>query len=200
MISESAKEQDFTALIQPHLDVLLAISFGLTKNGRDATKLMCAAMTEAFQTWSESELKEPIRMWLYDILTRHFYNGFQRRTRSLAPVHGLQIDESLIKQNPLFLVLTTEDQKNSSPIAEGALLRAFAVAVNSLPEVFRSAMILSYIEGLTITEIAALAGVHPHAIVTLLNSGYNLIRREHLALIVSRIRPDITGYQDAISA
>ena len=48
-MSESAKRLDFKDKILPHLEVLLQFSLWLTKNGRDATRLMCEAMAEAYR-------------------------------------------------------------------------------------------------------------------------------------------------------
>lgn len=51
----------------------------------------------------------------------------------------------------------------------------------SLPAVFRSAMILSYLEGFSNAEIAHLAGVEPHAIESLLVRGRELMQEEFIA-------------------
>lgn len=56
-------------------------------------------------------------------------------------------------------------------------------AIARLPAVFRSAMILSYLEGFTTEEIARLAGVQPHAIKSLLVRGRELMQEEFLAYV-----------------
>ena len=57
----------------------------------------------------------------------------------------------------------------------------YFTAIASLPAVFRSAMILSYLEGFSYREIANLAGVQPHAIESLLNRGREFLREELFA-------------------
>jgi len=58
-------------------------------------------------------------------------------------------------------------------------------SVPHLPAVFRSAMILSHLEGFSASEIGRLAGVQPRAIESLLVRGRELMREEFRAYVKS---------------
>jgi hypothetical protein len=62
----------------------------------------------------------------------------------------------------------------------------FSHAIMRLPAAFRSAMILSYLEGFSTREIADLAGVKPKAIDSLLKRGRELLKDEVFVLLVGK--------------
>jgi len=71
-----------------------------------------------------------------------------------------------------------------SSVSDAESVTEYSDAIAGLPEVFRSAMILSFLEGFSNTEIAGLAGVPPHAIDTLLERGREIIREELFAYLM----------------
>jgi len=183
-MSESARRSDFKNKITPHLEVLLQFSLWLTKNGRDAAKLMQESMAEAYQSWGEPMSEESCKIWLHKMLTSRFYNGFQQCSRPLDPNSGDNIDESLVRNNRLFETAATDTGQRPSATNELDEDVNYFKAIATLPAVFRSAMILSYLEGFSNREIAKLAGVQPHAIESLLNRGRGLLREELFAHLV----------------
>jgi len=70
MISESAKRLEFKDKTLPSLEVLLQYSLWLTKNGREAARLMREVMAEAYWRWDESMSEESFKIWLHEILTK----------------------------------------------------------------------------------------------------------------------------------
>jgi RNA polymerase sigma-70 factor (ECF subfamily) len=184
VMSESAKRLDFKDKILPHLEVLLQFSLWLTKNGRDATRLMCEAMAEAYRSWDELIPEENCGIRLHKILTRRFFSGFQQYSQPLTPISDDNVDnvdDSLIKNNRLFPVAATNPGQQSFTAGESDEDVNYFTAIAGLPAVFRSAMILSYLEGFSYSEIADLAGVQPHAIESLLNRGREFLREELFA-------------------
>ena len=180
-MSESAKRSDFKDKILPHLEVLLQFSLCLTKNGLDAAKLMREAMAEAYRTWDESMSEEGCDIRLHNILTQHFFNGFQQRSHTLTPILDDSVDDNLAKNNRLFPSTTTNVRHKSFLTGESDEDVNYFRAIAGLPAVFRPAMILSYLEGFSNKEIANLAGVQPHVIESLLNRGRQLLREEFFA-------------------
>jgi len=178
------KQEDFKEKVFPHLEILLQFSLSLTKNGRDAATLLREAMAEAYRSWDESIPEPRFRFWLHKILTRRFYNDFQRRSRPPVPICGDNIDDSLVKNNRLFSTATSDTRQQSSQAGELDEDVECFKAVAGLPRVYRSAMILSYLEGFTHREIAGLAGVKPHAVESLLNRGRRFLREELFSHLV----------------
>jgi RNA polymerase sigma factor (sigma-70 family) len=181
VISDSAKRLDFKDKIQPHLEVLLQFSLWLTKNGRDAARLMREAMAEAYRSWDEWIPEESYDIWLHNILTRRFFNGFQQQSRPLVPILVDAVDNSVAKKNRLSSSTTPNAPRQIFMNGKSDEDVSYFRAIASLPTVFRSAMILSYLEGFSNKQIANLAGVQPHAIESLLNRGRALLREEFFA-------------------
>jgi len=181
MMNETAKRSDFKDKISPHLEVLLQFSLSLTKNGRDAARLMREAITEASRSWDESMPEESCKMWLHEILTRRFFIGFQQHARPRVAISGANGDVSLVKNDRLSPATTTNARQNSFLADESEEDVDYFEAIASLPAVFRSAMILSYLEGFSNREIGDLAGVQPHVIESLLNRGRGLLQEDLFA-------------------
>jgi hypothetical protein len=184
MTSESAKRMEFKSKISSRLEVLLQISLSLTKNGRDAIRLLREAITEASQSWDEAMLEESCDIRLNEIMTREFYSNLRQYSRPLAPIHDESIGEPLDRNNRLFPAKTTVTRQNSLLTDESHEHVQFLKAIMSLPPVFQSVMILSYLKGFSNAEIAKLAGVRPHVIELLLYRGFGLLRERFLAYLL----------------
>jgi RNA polymerase sigma-70 factor (ECF subfamily) len=198
MISESAKRQGFKDNILPDLEVLLQFSLALTRNGRDAAELMRDAMEEAYRVWDETMPEENCRMWLHKILTRRFFEGFLQHARPNAPISGANIDKSLIK-NRIWPTTATGTRQKSQPTGKSDEDVNYFKAIAGLPAMYRSAMILSYLEGFSNGEIAELAGVRPRAIESVLDRGRRFIREELFAHLMGDDGPDMVVARMAAS-
>jgi len=176
MKNDGTQRSDFRSTITPHLELLLQYSLWLTKNGLDATRLMREALVEASQLYNESPPERHWDMRIQEILTRRFLNGKQERVDSIIQIHPENIDESLIRANGLIPDASDTDQKQLWLTAGSDSDESYLNAIASLPSVCRSAMILSYLEGFSTTEIADLSGAKPQAIESLLGRGRGFIR------------------------
>jgi DNA-directed RNA polymerase specialized sigma24 family protein len=186
--------------ISPHLDVLLAISMGMTHNGRDATRLIRESVAEAFQTQSESVEEENTRIWLQEILTKRYFNGFMRRARPFPALPGPEnVEDDPRPEQPIPTTIIIPPQNAFTPTESSEHLR-FYNAVHHLPEIFRPAVTLSYLEGVTTKEIADMVSVQPHKITALLHQGCTLIRNELHALLLGNRGTGSLGSRSAESA
>lgn len=167
----------FKTEVLPDLEVLLQFSLWLTKNGNDASSLMREALTEAFESWDDWTPEESRRIWIHKILTRRFFNSFQKRSRLQQPV-AVNVDDRLIKNNRLFPEATITYRQHSFLTGESNEDLDYFKAIACLPAVYRSAMILSCLEGFSNREIAELAGVEPYKVESLLNRGRTFLREE----------------------
>ncbi len=178
MISENPKKPDFKDKILLNFEFLLQLSLLLTKNGRDAAKLMREAMAEAFQSWEHSIKKESSKIWLHTILTRQSFGRFQTYGFPIDTANEDNFEDNTYPRTPLGPAPAMDNQQNSPPVDESFIDIIFIRAIAGLPEMYRPAMMLSYIEGFTNTELACLAEVQQHAIESLLNRGIRLRREE----------------------
>ncbi len=178
--SRTAMEERIT----PHLDVLLAVSLGMTQNGRDATKLTREAIALARQSWDESVIENNERMWLHDILHKRFFNGFVQCARPLLPMRTDKCGHGPLRIGQLTLGASSSPIQEVLTEAEPVEQRFFSNAIYDLSEVFQPIMILSYLRGFNTREIAEMASVQPHKITSLLNRGCMLIHRELVAFLM----------------
>jgi len=199
MTSENAKRSNFKDKVLPGLEFLLQLSLCLTKNRRDAIGLIREAMAEAYWYWDESISDAACKMWLHTIMTRRYFDGFMQRARPHVPNSGNNVDENpgenarpcptttINNREDFFLTGESQD--------ESGLIEAFA----GLPMKFRTAMILSYLEGFSNRQIAYLAGAQPHAIESMLKRGRELLREELFTYLISHKSFDKIADREAAS-
>ena len=229
----------FKDRVLPDLEGLLQLSLSLTENGRDAIRLMRKAMAEAQQSWDESMQKECRRSWLHGILTKQFFDGFQKHSHTFVPVFGNRTEGSLrptahplrrgtvgevYETSPVYFATVALSARGAlyaegarpiprrspaahqRPFAAGEFDEDFFKGVAGLPAAFRSAMILSYLEGFSNKEIGNLAGVRPQAVESLLNRGRELlgirelIREQIFIHLMDSDCLNTVSYRAAISA
>jgi DNA-directed RNA polymerase specialized sigma24 family protein len=170
-MSESPKRSNFKGEISPHLEILLQIYLGMTKNGCDATSLIREAIAEVYQTWDESMPDESCYIRIYEIRSRRFFNGIQPHSHPLVLFYDDDVDDPLVKNNRLSPAMATNAQKNSIPFGASEDHVKFLIAITNLPAVYQPAMTLSYFKGFHYAEIAEPAGFRPHTIESPLNWG-----------------------------
>ncbi len=195
MMSENVREADFKEKISLHVEVLLQFALWLTKNGRDAVNLLREAMAEAYRSWDDEIPEGSYDIRLHKILTRQFFSGRRRLSSPIDQSGADNIDVSLIKNNRLFLNTTADDSLMTSIPGKSDNDVNYFRSIASLPQEYRSVMILSYLEGFTNVEIAKLAGVQPHAIEAKLNRGRRFLRDELFAHLMRNDNPETAADQ-----
>jgi len=199
MMNNSENRLTFKTEVLPDLEILLQFSLWLTKNGGDASSLMRDALKEAFESWEKWTLEESRRIWIHKILTRRFFNGFQQAQKSQAPI-AVNVDDRLIKNNRLFPDTAIIFRQPSFLSGESNEDLDYFKAIACLPAVYRSAMILSCLEGFSNREIAELAGVEPQKVETLLNRGRTFLREELYAHLMGKEEFKEKSDQESASA
>lgn len=196
MMNDNEKRLDFKEKIIPDLEVLLQFSLWLTKNGRDASGLMREALGEAYRTWEDWTPEESRKVWMHKILTKRFFNGFQQKSRLQLHVAD-NVDDRLIMNNRIFPETSISSRQPSFLTGESNEDIDYFKAIASLPAVFRSAMILSCLEGFSNREIAELAGVDSQNVESLLNRGRKFLREELFAHLMGKENFEKDSEQEA---
>ncbi|MFZ1683838.1 MAG: hypothetical protein WAU88_06860 [Candidatus Zixiibacteriota bacterium] len=162
----------------PQLEALHQISLGLTKNGKDAVTLMHDAMADASRFWSKTPGPADWESVLYEFITRRYLTHYQYQSQPLVWIHDQLLDPLPVVGGVAVPVCTLKVGEPhmvfGGPVGHKQYQRTFS----RLPKEFRPAMILSYIEGFTNTEIAGLARTQPHEIESLLYRGFCLVREK----------------------
>jgi len=132
------------------MDVLYNFALRTTGNQDDARDLLQETYLKAYRFWEKYEKGTNIRAWLFRIMKNSYINRYRKETKEPDKVDYEEIEN--------FYNLIRAESTNPNDLQEklfGSLLGdEVSKALESLPDDFRTVVILSDIEGLTYEEIA----------------------------------------------
>jgi RNA polymerase sigma-70 factor (ECF subfamily) len=156
------REEAFEAEVLPQLRALFGMAYRLTGNAHDAEDLVQETMLRAYRAFDRYRPGTNARAWLFTILHRLRTDLLRRRGRSPDTVE------------------LKDDGPPVAPAHEAALTSGheeITRALEGLPEVFRSAVVLRDIEEFTYAEIAGILGVPVGTVMSRIHRGRSLLRR-----------------------
>ena len=144
------KQQDFEKEALPHMDVLYNYALRTTGNQDDAQDLLQETFLKAYRFWDKYEKGTNIRAWLFRIMKNSYINRYRKETKEPDKVDYGDIEN--------FYNTIRAEYTDTNDLQEklfGNLLGdEVAKALESLPEDFRTVVILCDIEEMTYEEIA----------------------------------------------
>ena len=170
------RSAEFDRLVLEHIDMLYAVALKLTRNQADAQDLTQAAIVKAFRFHDKFKEGTYIKAWLLTILRNTFINDYRRKVR-----------------RPTFVQLTgTESADSVSPDPEvgidpggtkyGDIIELLddrvKEAIESLPEDFRTAVIMADVEDKSYKEIAEAMDCPIGTVMSRLYRGRKLLREQ----------------------
>jgi len=179
---ESAVEstrKEFQELAFPYMDEMYAGAMRMTRNPADADDLVAEVFGKAWKYFHQFERGTNMRAWLYRILTNTYINNYRKKTRT---GHNVDIDQY---ENPeefyIYNKLAKDTARaNEDPAQE--VLSKFAEedihkAMESLPDGFREAVILSDLQGLSYEDIAKALEIPVGTVRSRLNRGRRQLQK-----------------------
>ena len=147
---EAARRREFERVARQHERDVFSAELRMTGNHADAEDVAQEAIVKAYLGFDQFELGTNFRAWLLRIVTNTFINEFRRRRRApeMMPweaVHG-EAAQQAAAESPE----PSPDQR----LLRDALDAEVEGALAELPEVFREAVILCDMHGLSYQEIA----------------------------------------------
>ena len=145
------REFEETALV--HLDILYNSALKMTKSPEDAEDLVQETFVRAYRFFDKFEKGTNCKAWLFKIMRNSFINRYRKKAREPASVDFEEIANTYsteLKRD----VLSGESGMEADRIFETMVEDDVKNAMDFLPEEFRTAIILSDIEGLSYQEIA----------------------------------------------
>jgi RNA polymerase sigma-70 factor (ECF subfamily) len=147
------KRTEFERQALAHVDALYGAAYRLTRNARDAEDLVQDSLLRAYRFWDSFQQDSNCKAWLLRIVTNTFINEYQRKKRSREI-----LDAATAEQDATDGVLVHADAHDRlSPeraLVERSVSDDVQKALDSLPEDFRTAVILCDMQGLSYKEIA----------------------------------------------
>jgi len=144
------RQSEFEAEVIPHKDILLNFALRTTGNKDDANDLLQETFMKAFRFWDKYEKGTNIRAWLFRIMKNTYINRYRKETREPGMVDYEDVEN--------FYDSIRDDSTDSNDLQKtmynNMLSDEVIVALQSLPEDFRTVVILCDIEQLTYEEIS----------------------------------------------
>ena len=153
-----------------HLDALYAFALKLARSRDDAEDLVGDTMLRAFDRWDQYNLGTNIRAWLFTIL----YHVFVSRKRRIdaREVHAPDDAEGW----SAFEAVGEVDPEGR--FYDSFLDEEVTKAIDSLPDEYRSAVVLSDLHDLRYSEIAEILGVPEGTVKSRLFRGRRLLQKK----------------------
>jgi RNA polymerase sigma-70 factor (ECF subfamily) len=168
--TEAAPRAQFEKEALVHLDALYGFALKLARARDDAEDLVSDTVLRAFERWDQYRLGTNIRAWLFTIL----YHLFVSRKR--------RIDAREVAEGDGETGWSTRDAVGEAD-PEGRFYDSFlddeiVRAIDSLPDEYRSAVVLSDIQELRYAEIAQILGIPEGTVKSRLFRGRRLLQRK----------------------
>ena len=152
VVSRSTKKKhtEFEAEALPHMDVLYNFALRTTGNEDDARDLLQETYLKAYRFWDKYEKGTNIRAWLFRIMKNSYINRYRKETKEPDKVDYEDIENfyNTIRAE------STDPNDLQKQLYGNLLGDEVTKALQSLPDDFRTVVILCDIEGLTYEEIA----------------------------------------------
>ena len=143
-------QSEFEAEAFPHKDILYNFALRTTGNADDAKDLLQETFMKAFRFWDKYEKGTNIRAWLFRIMKNSYINRYRKVTREPGMVDYDDVENfyDSVRDN------STDSNDLQKRMYSNMLSDEVTTALQSLPEDFRTVLILCDIEQLTYEEIS----------------------------------------------
>lgn len=171
--AETALDADrFRDLMERHGDKIYNFAWRLAGNESDARDLTQEAFARAFQHRDRFDFTRPFDAWVCRILHNHFLDNVRRyeHRRSIsydAPTESLPLTETLVGRDPNPLDALMREERD----------RSVQRALNLLPPLYRSAVILCDLENYSYETIAEILECPLGTVRSRLHEGRRLLRQ-----------------------
>ena len=172
-----ADRSRFTELAMPHMQALYTAALRMTRNPADAEDLVQETFLKAYRAFDSFTEGTNLRAWLYRILTNTYINSYRaaKRRPELTDVEDV---EDLY----LYRHLATVDGHDPGRSAEDVALESFTddevkAAIESLPDVFRIAVLLADVEGFSYKEISEITEVPIGTVMSRIHRGRRALQK-----------------------
>jgi RNA polymerase sigma-70 factor (ECF subfamily) len=167
-------DERFEAEVMPMLPSMYSAALRLTRNPTDAEDLVQETFLRAYRGFSGFEPGTNLRAWLYRILMNTFINSYRKRQREPQTISDDEVEDWYLYSKMV--------GGGAEPSAETSVIEALPdedvqEALQSLPEQFRTAVLLADVEGFSYKEIAEIMGVPIGTVMSRLHRGRKALEK-----------------------
>lgn len=185
---ESLKKRhlDFEREALPHMDALYNFALRLTTDADEADDLLQETYLKAYRFFDKFEQGTNCKAWLFRIMKNSFINMYRRSSKEPDKVDYNDVEEFYHS----IRAESTDPNDLEQKIFSNILDDDVSNALESLPEEFRTVVILCDIEGFTYEEIADFVECPIGTVRSRLHRGRKMLRAKLLDYAMDR------GYED----
>ncbi len=174
--TQGADPVEFEKLVQRTKRQAYNIAFRMTGNRDDAEDLTQEAYLRAYRSFSTYNKTLPFEGWFFRILSNLFIDLMRRKPKQKPlsldqPLGDEDADDNLLLQIP---------DPSGSPeqaLMQGVMDERLQAALNSLPEVFRTAVLLCDVHDKSYEEIAEIMGSSIGTVRSRIHRGRTILRK-----------------------
>ncbi len=153
-----------------HLDALYSFALKLTHSRDDAEDLVSDTILRALDRWEQYRLGTNIRAWLFTIL----YHAFVSRKRRID-AREVQLPDDADSWSSLD---TREEEDPEESFYDSLVDEEVTRAIDALPDEYRTAVILSDVQGLRYAEIAQILDIPEGTVKSRLFRGRKILQKK----------------------
>jgi RNA polymerase sigma-70 factor (ECF subfamily) len=168
------KQNEFEEEAIPHMDVLYNFALRTTGNEDDARDLLQETYLKAYRFWDKYERGTNIRAWLFRIMKNSYINRYRKETKEPDTVdyeHVENFYNSIRAQS-------TDPNDLQEKLFGNLLGDEVSRALASLPDDFRTVVILCDIEEMMYEEIAEFLDIPIGTVRSRLHRGRKLLQQQ----------------------
>lgn len=142
--------EDFEREAIPHMDALFNFALKMTGDSDEADDLVQETYLKAFRFFDKFEKGTNCKAWLFRIMKNTYINKYRKETKEPDKVDYEEVENFYENVKPS----STDSAHLEKDIYDNLLDDELSEAINSLPDDFKTVVILCDIEGFTYEEIA----------------------------------------------
>ncbi len=170
----ASDKRRFHAEALPHANALYGSAMRLTRSPADAGDLVQETMLKAWRSFDTFEAGTNCKAWLFRILTNTFINKYRRRVKEKDILEGS--NRASAEHELVHLPSKRASLDPEGMIADRSLADEVIAALQDVPVDFRTAVILSDIEGFSYKEVAEMVGIPVGTVMSRLFRGRRLLQ------------------------
>lgn len=156
-----------------HLDTLYQTALRLTHNRAEAEDVVQETFLRAFRAFDRFNPGTNCRAWLFTILRNVFFNTRRGQGREVHDPEGVTVAEAVESATAFSFTPQNPEEELFQTVLHGDVDRA----LKAVPLVYREAVILADLEGLSYKEVADVLGCPVGTVMSRLSRGRGLLRR-----------------------
>jgi RNA polymerase sigma-70 factor, ECF subfamily len=175
----------------PHLETVYRYALRLARgNASEAEDLVQETYLRAYRSWETYRPGTNCRAWLFTICRNHAIRGGEQHDRR-AEVVASQVDADVEALAATAVFSEVEAANPERDFFASFVDEEVMRAVDALPDVYREAVVLSDLEGLTYPELESVLGVPVGTVKSRLYRGRRLLQQAlyEYALEMGYVRP-----------